>query len=147
MSAEVVIRAFEPADWPGVEAVWAACGLGGRVRGDDAEVIERTLRADGAFLVLCARAGGEVIGTSWLTCDARRMYLHHFGVLPAQQGRGLGRLLLDATLAVVVRRGLQVKLEVARDNVRAIALYEKAGFAPLGDYASFIVRDVSALAR
>ena len=38
--------------------------------------------------------------------------------------------------------GLQLKLEVQRDNAAAIALYRKAGFDLLGDYDVYIIRDL-----
>ncbi len=114
-------------------------------RGDTAEVIERTLAAGGRLLVLEEAPGGSLLGTSWLTSDARRLYLHHFAIRPANQGRGLAHSLLEASLRVAQETGLQIKLEVHRENRRAIELYRKAGFAPLGDYDVYIVRDPGVL--
>jgi len=51
------------------------------------------------------------------------------GVVAAQRGRGIGRALLDATLARADETGLmRVELRVRNDNVPAIRLYERSGF-------------------
>lgn len=140
-----MIRDYEAADHEKVVALWEATGLGGAVRGDDASVILRTLARGATFLVLEATGAGDIAGTSWMTDDARRIYLHHFGIAPGFQGRGLGKALLAASLERVRGTGLQIKLEVHRGNEAAIALYRRFGFTPLGDYDSYIVRDLGGL--
>jgi RimJ/RimL family protein N-acetyltransferase len=93
--------------------------------------------------MMVALAGGSVVG--W--CDIRREFFpsraHRgtlgMGLLPAWRGRGIGRRLLEATLAQARRSGFKrIELDVHADNPRAIALYEKAGFVREG-----IVRDAS----
>jgi RimJ/RimL family protein N-acetyltransferase len=55
------------------------------------------------------------------------------GLLPEFRNRGLGRRLLDAALEGADAAGLaRVALSVRVDNARAIALYERAGFAHEG---------------
>jgi ribosomal protein S18 acetylase RimI-like enzyme len=80
-----------------------------------------------------ALAKGEVVG--W--CDVRReelpAYAHcgtlGMGILPAFRDKGLGRRLMEATLAAAHVEGfVRVELTVNADNIRAIALYEKFGF-------------------
>lgn len=111
-------------------------------RGDSAGVIERTLRQEFARLILLEEgAGSRIVGTSWITCDGRRLLLHHFAVELSLQGRGLSKILLQATLEHVRAAGLPMKLEVARTNTRAVDLYKRAGFESLGDYEVYILRD------
>jgi len=117
--------------------------MGGAYRGDDEATIARTLAQGGQFLIL--EADGQVAGTSWLTDDGRRIYLHHFGILPAYQGRGWSHPLLEASLAWVKSKGMQVKLEVHRENHRALRLYRKRGFEPLGGYDVLIIRSMDTL--
>jgi ribosomal protein S18 acetylase RimI-like enzyme len=113
-----------------------------RARGDTAEVVERTLRQEHARFLLLVDAGtGDVVGTSWISSDGRRLYLHHFAVKPSHQGRGLSRILLLASLEHARAAGLQMKLEVNRANTRAVELYKGAGFKSLGDYEVYILRD------
>jgi len=140
MAPAVQCREFQAGDWPAVQELWEATGLGGAQRGDDAGVIATTLAWGGRFLVLEERGG--IVGTAWLTNDGRRLYLHHFGISPDRQGQGLGRILLAEVLAAARAIGLQLKLEVHRDNARAEALYRRNGFAALGDYETLIIRDL-----
>ena len=141
MTAQV--RDYVPADARAVLAVWGETGLGTPQRGDTPEVIARTLAAGGRLLVL--EVDGALVGTAWLTVDGRRTLLHHFGIRPSHQRRGLGRQLLDASLAAARAIGLQVKLEVHRDNAAAVALYAGAGFARLDGYDVYLLRDLSAI--
>jgi ribosomal protein S18 acetylase RimI-like enzyme len=142
MVPSVRCRDFQDGDFPAVQALWEATGLGGAERGDTLASIRRTLDQDGRFLVLVEEPGGALAGTAWLTQDGRRSYLHHFGIRPDLQGRGLGRLLMDAVMEAARRLGLQFKLEVARDNARAQDLYRRYGFKRLGDYDVLMIRNV-----
>jgi len=100
----------------------------------------------GGQLLLMINTDSEIIvGTSWLTVDGRRTYLHHFGIHTDYQGKGLSKLLLDASLKLAKSFGMQIKLEVHKDNVKALGLYKTAGFKYLGDYYVYIIRDISTL--
>lgn len=126
--------------------VWTATGLSSPERGDDAETIERSITMGGTLLVLSDdNAGDTIIGTSWITFDGRRLHLHHFGITPEYQGKGLSRKLLGESLKFVKEKGHQVKIEVHRTNEIAIRLYKKAGFKYLGDYDVYIIRDIQSL--
>jgi ribosomal-protein-alanine N-acetyltransferase len=100
----------------------------------------------GLMLVMCDDDNEKsIIGTSWITFDGRRLHLHHFGIDPECQGRGLAKELLRESLRFVKETGYQVKLEVHRSNIAAIELYRKAGFEYLGDYDVYIIRDVQSI--
>jgi len=137
------IRDYISADYEGVISLWALTGLGGAHRGDNAEIIDKTLSSGGKMLLLVEKNTGRIIGTSWLTNDFRRVYLHHFGIHPDFQGRGLASPLVEESIAFAKELGLQIKLEVHRDNHKAIALYKKFGFQYLGDYMVYIIRNFS----
>jgi len=137
------VRDYWAADYPHVADIWERSGISTPGRGDSAEVIENTLRRNGRLLVLVERDKDLVVGTSWLTNDGRRVYLHHFAVDPGYQGQGLSKPLLKASLRIAREIGLQVKLEVHRDNHKALDLYRNAGFKRLGDYDVLIIRDLS----
>ena len=139
------IRDYKEGDFAGVSEVWNKTGMGGAQRGDNQLTIENTLKADGRLIILENSETGEIIGTSWITNDARRLYLHHFGIKPDYQGKGFSGLLLEESLKFACKLGLQIKLEVHRTNEIAINLYKKYGFSYLGDYNVFIIRDVEAL--
>ncbi|MBP7850771.1 MAG: GNAT family N-acetyltransferase [Lentimicrobiaceae bacterium] len=134
------IREIQESDIPAVLRVWEETGMGGVARGDGPEVILRTLRHGGVMYVLIAQE--VLIGTSWITSDGRRLYLHHFSIRPAWQGRGYARYLLNASLAFAKSMKMQIKLEVHRNNDIAVNLYKKAGFNYLGDYDVYIIRNI-----
>ncbi|NVO18105.1 MAG: GNAT family N-acetyltransferase [Bacteroidetes bacterium] len=136
------IRDYTPSDYPELIAVWEKIGLGAAHRGDVPEVIDRTLKMGGRLLLLINKSNNEIMGTSWLTIDGRRTYLHHFGIAEKYQGMGLSKPLLEASLAIVKAIGLQVKLEVHQSNLKAANLYKKYGFTYLGDYDVYIIRDL-----
>ncbi|MCF8372748.1 MAG: GNAT family N-acetyltransferase [Bacteroidales bacterium] len=143
--SQFITRDYRPGDFDQVNRVWEETGMGGAVRGDDAQVVDSTLKAGGKLIVLIDTEEDKLIGTSWLTQDARRIYLHHFGILPDYQGIGLSKLLLDESLAFAKKLNMQIKLEVHKDNEIATHIYEEAGFSYLGDYNVYIIRDVGAL--
>ncbi|MFT3899448.1 MAG: ribosomal protein S18-alanine N-acetyltransferase [Gordonia sp. (in: high G+C Gram-positive bacteria)] len=58
--------------------------------------------------------------------------IHTIAVAAAHRGRGIGRDLLDAMLAVADQRDAPVYLEVRVDNEPAIGLYESVGFVKSG---------------
>ncbi len=134
------IRDYSEKDYDQINSLWIETGLGGKARGDTKDVIENTLKYGAKLLVL--KKAGEIIGTSWMTTDKRRIYLHHFSIKPDYQGKGFSKLLMDESMKFVREQGLQVKLEVHKENFKALNLYKKYGFEYLGDYIVLIVRNV-----
>ena len=145
MTPEFIIREYTNGDYPEVTALWENLGLGGAHRGDDEHTIRRTISMGGPLLLLIDPVSKAVAGTSWLTVDGRRTYLHHFGIHADYQGKGLANTLLAASLKLAKTFGLQIKLEVHKDNIKALGLYSKTGFTYLGDYLVYIIRDISSI--
>lgn len=79
------------------------------------------------------RASGGLVGYAGLWFDGYDGQVMTVGTRPDAQGRGVGRLLLDALLdhARELRAG-DVLLEVRVDNEPALRLYERAGFERFG---------------
>jgi len=102
------VRLFDPDQWP-PEVFWSE------------------LAADRWYVV--AEADGEVVGYAGLAVAGSQADVQTVAVSPDAQGRGLGRLLVDALLAEASRQGATgVLLEVRADNPAAIHLYERIGF-------------------
>jgi len=142
----VALRDFRPDDFAALAALWSVTGIGNPARGDSLESITRTLERGGRLIV--AEQEGSLVGSAWLTDDARRLYVHHMAVEPERQGRGIGARLMEKAVAVAAERGLQMKLEVRRDNLRAVALYRRFGFDLIGEeYEVMIRRSVGATAE
>jgi ribosomal protein S18 acetylase RimI-like enzyme len=145
LNNDLIIRDYKEEDYTQISELWIQTGLGNPERGDNAETIKRTLALGGKLLVIVSKTSGTIIGTSWMTCDGRRILLHHFGILPDFQGKGLSKILLKESLKFVKESGMQVKLEVHTSNIKAINLYNKFGFKLLKEYCIYIIRDMSNL--
>jgi ribosomal protein S18 acetylase RimI-like enzyme len=145
MQPDIHIREYVDNDYPEMIRLWESLGLGGAHRGDDEQVIRHTIKMGGQLLLMIEKDSDSIIGTSWLTVDGRRTYLHHFGIQSDKQGNGLAKILLDASLKLAKSYGMQIKLEVHKDNMKALGLYKKAGFTYLGDYQVYIIRDISTI--
>ncbi len=142
---DFLVRKYINDDYSQVLTVWEKTGMGGKHRGDDKNAIKSTLQKGGELLVLIEKESDKIVGTSWITNDGRRLYLHHFGILPDYQSKGLSKLLLIESLEIARQLNLQIKLEVHKDNNIAVNLYKKFGFKYLGDYDVYIIRDVNNL--
>lgn len=134
----VLIRDFKESDFELVSRIWTETGVGNPARGDNIELILNTIKFGGKFLVLLYQ--NQLIGTSWITNDQRRLYLHHFAIVKKFQKRGFGKLLLEASMTYAKETGLQIKLEVHKENRPALNLYKNYGFKYLGDYDVYIIR-------
>jgi ribosomal protein S18 acetylase RimI-like enzyme len=145
MKQKPLIREYRQEDFAEVEKLWIETGMGSSVRGDDHQTIQKTLENGGKLFILEDSSTGTIIGTSWLTDDGRRIYLHHFGILSTYQGKGLSKQLLKVSLNFAIQIGRQIKIEVHESNKTAIQLYTKAGFEYLGDYDVYIIRDYQKL--
>jgi len=142
---KLITRNYRPDDFEQLDAIWNATGMGGAIRGDTSEVILSTLKQGGKLILLADQESGDLIGSSWLTQDGRRIYLHYFGIKPEFQGRGYSKILLEASMEFARKTGLQIKLEVHQDNEIARDLYLRAGFKYLGDYDVYIIRNYETL--
>ena len=88
-------------------------------------------------VVLVAAEGGTVIGYTyagvegrdWMSLRGPAGVLYDIVVDPAHRGRGVGRALLEATVAALRSRGSpQVVLSTADRNAAAQRLFKSAGF-------------------
>ena len=75
-------RDFKSDDYPKVIDLWEKTGLGNKMRGDDLETIELSIKLGGKLIIMQETSSGKIIGTSWMTFDGRRLHLHHFGIDP-----------------------------------------------------------------
>jgi ribosomal protein S18 acetylase RimI-like enzyme len=84
-----------------------------------------------------ALAGDEVVGWCDIVPATREGFYHcghlGMGVLPAWRGQGIGRRLLERTVAWARDSGLErIELEVYASNAPAILLYRSSGFVTEG---------------
>lgn len=94
--------------------------------------------------VIGCLADGNVVGFAVMQTVWDEAELLTIGVLPEFQGRGLGKRLLAASLAEVKKHGaLKCFLEVRVSNVRALLMYEKAGFKKIGVRKNYYAKTAS----
>lgn len=132
--ADVTVRGYTPDDLGALHAMNAAAFAThpeqGHLSPNDLQqrIDEPWFDPDGLIL---AFAGDEPLGFHWTKCespDVGEVYV--LGVVPAAGGRGLGTALLWAGLDHLRRSGCHdVDLFVDADNLPAVQLYERAGFA------------------
>jgi phosphinothricin acetyltransferase len=133
------IRAMRPADWPAVEAIYAA----GIATGD--ATFEATPPSWEEFDAgrlpdhrLVALDGGRILGWAALApTSSRACYAgvaeHSIYVEESSRGRGIGRALLDALLASADAAGIwTIQTNVFPENAASVALHLHAGFRIVG---------------
>lgn len=137
------LRTFDP-ERPGDAAAWVRANAAafaahpeqGRITEADFALMRQEPWFDPADLILLAEEhGDELAGSTWIKTvrsgsgDAAECELYAVGVRPEYAGRGLGGLLLEATLARMAQhRPERVTLYVDGGNERAVRLYEHASF-------------------
>ena len=138
MSGEPHIRKVRPDE---LEEVWRVhvvssnegqARRGGPTRSADAPVASDARAGlasdpDGYF---CAVEEGRIRGMVSALVRGRVWYLSMFFVLPGDQGRGVGRALLERALAYGEARGVEARCTLATLDPRAQARYVMAGMAP-----------------
>jgi ribosomal protein S18 acetylase RimI-like enzyme len=95
----------------------------------------RELLASGDIVVLLGDGGVSVLYfRPALWTAGRECYLAELYVAPARRGHGLGRALLDASIALARDTGADYMcLATAHDDLAARSLYESAGFSNRDD--------------
>jgi len=90
--------------------------------------IHRSITADENWLWV-AEAAGEIIGTAhFALLDPQQAVLWKFYVLPAWQGKGVGRQLFDRALTLLPADVHTIFTEYLATNQRAAAVYASLGF-------------------
>ena len=135
----MIIREYRQGDFPEVEKLWKKTGVYTPERGDTPEIILRCNGLGGKFLILEDETRHRILGTSWLTWDGRRVHLQYFAIMPSMQGKGYGRLLADSSMSFAREFKTPVKIEVHRNNIRAIELFRSMGFKILEGYEVYLV--------
>lgn len=136
----MLIRDYREDDYSDLVSLWNELGLHSEERGDSPLVIQNTIKQGARLLVMENPDDKMIIGSSWMTCDGRRIFLHHFGIKTEFQNKGHGIELAKASLEHIKKQGYQVKLEVHKDNIPAKNLYKKMGFFAFTDYDIYMIR-------
>ena len=92
---------------------------------------------NGDFIVM-AEDAGNTVGLVTVRSNSTP-YIDHFHVTPNRKGGGIGRILMRATVAEMLKRGMDhCYLDVADGNDAALAFYKEMG----GELGEFIEGDL-----
>lgn len=124
----MVVRPFELADEPAVIALWERCDLT-RPWNDPRKDIRRKLgvRPD---LFLVGVVEGAVVASVMAGYEGHRGWINYLAVLPEQQGKGLGRIMMAEAERRLRDAGCpKINLQVRSSNTRVIEFYRRLGYA------------------
>ncbi|HZZ88645.1 MAG TPA: GNAT family N-acetyltransferase [Caulobacteraceae bacterium] len=100
----------------------------------------RRFATDRGGFALLAEDAGALAGFILCRVIAGEAEVLTLAVRPARRRRGAARALVQAAMALAGRTAGAMFLEVAADNPGAIALYDAAGFAPVGRRTGYYAR-------
>lgn len=124
----VQIEEMTLTDYDEAYQLWQSLEGIGLSHADSKENVARFL-ARNAGLSFVGRAAGRLVGTILCGDDGRRGYLYHMAVDPDYRRRGVGRRLVDQSLAALKQRGIEkCHLVVFCENHPAISFWEKCGW-------------------
>ena len=124
-----LIREFREGDYDAVVHVWRAAGL--TIKPSDALPELRKVIDRNPGLLLVAEEEGNVVGAVIGAWDGRRAWVYHLAVLPAMQGRGTGRMLVDELERRLRAVGAsKLNLLVEPGNAAVAGFYRRLGYAP-----------------
>ena len=108
----------------------------------------RHLIGSSSSTVSVAEAGGRIAGYFVLLFreGSPTARLYSVAAAPGFSGQGIGRKLIEAAERAAAKRGRHsLRLEVREDNARAIAIYRRAGFEPIGREPDYYQDGMAAL--
>lgn len=135
------LRAMRVCDLPAVLSIeqalyampWSQGNFIDSLAAGYAAFVLRAPPAAGLGAAAASAAGAPPLGYFLAMKGVGEMHLLNISVAPAQQGRGLARLMLDALCRLCREQACeQLWLEVRASNDRARALYRRYGFAEVG---------------
>jgi N-acetylglutamate synthase len=128
MSRKIEIREFSINDYDAAIQLWQRVEGLEIAEGDDREGVAQFL-ARNPGLSQVATDGSAIVGVALCGHDGRRGHIYHLAVDPAYQGRGLGKRLLDESLADLRRTGVKrVIIMVADDNRSGRQFWKRSGY-------------------
>lgn len=130
----MTIRPMTLDDYDPVLSLWFDTpGMGLSDKEDSREGIARYL-ARNPTTCFVAEMDGRIVGVVLAGHDGRRGMLHHMAVAGREQRKGIGKALLEAATAALMREGIhKVALVVFRKNEKGNAFWEKHGFTARED--------------
>jgi ribosomal protein S18 acetylase RimI-like enzyme len=121
------IRSFEDADEPPIIRLWERCGLV-RPWNDPGKDIARKRRVQ-KELFLVGTIDGAIVASAMVGYDGHRGWVNYLAVDPLRRREGLAlALMVEAERRLRELGCPKINLQIRRDNLEAIAFYERIGF-------------------
>lgn len=121
------IRPFEDANEPAVIQLWDRCGLL-RPWNDPRKDIARKKRVQRELFVV-GTIDGQIVASAMAGYDGHRGWINYLAVDPPHQRQGLAAALMTHLEGKLRAMGCaKVNLQIRRDNLDAIAFYQRLGF-------------------
>ena len=86
-------------------------------------------------------AGGVDVGVVALAVAANCVKLNQMFILPEHQGRGIGRRCMGLIIDEARQLGRPIRLRVLKVNPRAVAFYQRLGFARTGETDTHVLME------
>ena len=138
MSTMFHVRDFLMEDYDAAYALWQSSEGIGLSAADSRENIALFLRQNPGLSFVAVpvglpsdavSGGGPVLGALLASCDGRRGFLYHLAVAPASRGRGIGKALVERSLAGLAARGMRkCHIFVAASNLEGKRFWAKNGW-------------------
>jgi ribosomal protein S18 acetylase RimI-like enzyme len=127
-SNPVLVRPFEAADRPALEALWSQVFPGDPPANAPARMIDDKLRVQ-PELLLVAVVDGQLAGAVMAGYDGVRGWLYHLAVAPALRRRGIAtRLVRRAEEALATLGCAKINLQLRASNASVAAFYQTLGY-------------------
>jgi len=124
----IEILVFSAADYDGALALWQRSKGIGLSEADSRENIETYLQRNPGMSFV-ARADGRLLGAVLSGHDGRRGYIHHLAVDASARRQGIGRRLIDASLAALKNAGIQkCHLFIFNKNESGLSFWKAQGW-------------------
>lgn len=122
------IRPMQTGDFEALTGLWNSFPGTTMTDADSHCNFLRFLEMNGAFCFTALGEKGSVIGSVMAGNDGRRGYIYHLAVEDDQQGKGLGRMLMEAAETSLRSAGVEkAHLFIYCDNP-AISFYQRLGW-------------------
>jgi GNAT superfamily N-acetyltransferase len=125
----IAFRPLEDGDVAEVIALWTDCGLV-RSWNDPSRDIDFARGKENSE-ILIGTAEDKLASSVMVGHDGHRGWLYYVSVVPAMQGRGLGRATVRAAETWLKERGIwAVNLSIRTENAKVRAFYAAVGYEP-----------------
>lgn len=123
----MLIRSFRLGDYIYITKIWKETRLE-QTETESLDALAKQLAWD-SELVLIAEDEGNVVGVIVGTIDGTRGYFYRLAVDPSQQGKGIGRKLVEALEKRFIQKGVtRIFIMVNQDNTKVVPFYHSLGY-------------------